>query len=1023
MKQLKQILLLCLIWMTGMSAWAEDPEYDFSYTYEGVTLNYKITSTGTTNAVKVVFASGYTSTQKDLFIPAKVSNGGVEYSVTAIDSEAFIYGAFTSVTIPNTVKTIGDFAFQYCVNIESATIPNSVTSIGSQAFSGCSRLTSVTMPNSVMTIEDNAFYGCPKITTLNWDSNVSPYCVTKYCYDELTTVNLGNNITTIGEQAFSNCKYLTSVTIPNSVKTIGKQAFERCVALKSITIPNSVKLIGDIAFSYCSSLKSLSIPNSVTTIEDYAFYACPITSLTIPYSVTSIGDNTFRGCPVVTLNWDSDVSPYFVSRYAGEYIESVTLGNNMTTIGDDAFRGCANLHSVTIPDNITTIGDNAFAGSSLTELYVPNSVTAIGNYAFWNCISLWRAYLGNSVESIGEGAFNGCESLTEVSLGKSLKTIGAKAFADTNVDEVVLPNSVKTIGNYAFMNCENLEKLNIGNSVKTIGSEAFKGCSNLTHVILPSTVTTIGASAFQGCGSAIDYLYFNCSTIIFKGMTAPSIGTDALDGISIYSIFYPNGGTGYDASWTNTYKALICKSDFEYEIQSDPSGVLTVKDEYKELFVTDDLEGSYNFYRTFNDHEWQTWCLPGEIDFDDIAEKFEVAEISWTMPYDGAIKVVPMRENEGRQMHACCQYLIRLKDEASTGQYQFTTTDKRYTNEVTFTIGDYLLKSTYKELSGAELEGKYILRDGKFRKAGKDDVLRPFNSYFESIGSASATTIGIMLGDHNFIATDKDGENIIQKIQPTNSVTIDDTYKGLVVYQEVENVNVTYNRTFKYANWLPWFVPFDMPYTDELASEFSFAALAGALVDSEDGQIYVSFSTIKPGKVIKGNTVYMVKSASATKYATTPKTFSVDGTTLHKTNNLSPYQVQSADYNFTFNGFYEPKTASADDMDWYYYNTKFQYCAATATTKVGAFRFVFSMAERSDSPYLDGTLPSTVGLKVDMEDVTAIEEISENADTPARATGVFNINGEKVANNKEALANGTLPAGIYVIDGKKVFIK
>ena len=141
------------------------------------------------------------------------------------------------------------------------------------------------------------------------------------------------------------------------------------------------------------------------------------------------------------------------------------------------------------------------------------------------------------------------------------------------------------------------------------------------------------------------------------------------------------------------------------------------------------------------------------------------------------------------------------------------------------------------------------------------------------------------------------------------------------------------------------------------------------------------------------------------------------------TNYTLPYQVQSANYNFKFNGLYEPKVASAEDMDWYYYNTKFQYCPAATNTKVGAFRFIFSMAERSDSPYLNGSLPLTVGLKVDMEDVTAIEEITENAAAPTKTTGVFNVNGVKVADGKEALINGMLPAGIYVIDGKKVFIK
>ena len=218
------------------------------------------------------------------------------------------------VVINNGVTSIGSGAFSYCTGLTSInvaednlnyasidgvlyskdkktlikcpegktgsiTIPNSVTSIGSRAFSRCTGLTSVTIPNSVTSIGDWAFYGC----------------------SGLTSVTIPNSVTSIGEEAFQYCSGLTSVTIPNSVTSIGLGAFDGCTRLTSVTIPNSVTSIGEEAFYECTGLISVTIPNSVTSIGGLAFYGCSgLTSVTIPNSVTSIGDYAFDGCTGLT---------------------------------------------------------------------------------------------------------------------------------------------------------------------------------------------------------------------------------------------------------------------------------------------------------------------------------------------------------------------------------------------------------------------------------------------------------------------------------------------------------------------------------------------------------------------------------------------------------------------------------------------------------------------------------------------------------------------------------------------------
>jgi len=246
----------------------------------------------------------------------------------------------------------------------------------------------------------------------------------------LTSVTIPNSVTSIGRAAFYCCTGLTSVTIPNSVTTIGYYAFEYCYGLTSVTIPNSVTSIGDGAFYCCRSLTSLTIPNSVTSIGNFAFFCCTgLTSVTIPNSVTSIGDGAFSGCSCLTsINVASDNSNYCsvdgvlfnkdkttLIQYPGAKQGAYTIPNSVTSIGDWAFYYCSGLTSVTIPNSVTSIGNSAFSGcSGLQSIKIPNSVTSIGAWAFSDCTGLTSVTIPNSVTSIGNGAFAYCSGLTSV---------------------------------------------------------------------------------------------------------------------------------------------------------------------------------------------------------------------------------------------------------------------------------------------------------------------------------------------------------------------------------------------------------------------------------------------------------------------------------------------------------------------------------------------------------------------------------------------------------------------------------
>ena len=239
------------------------------------------------------------------------------------------------------------------------------------------------------------------------------------------------------------------MTIPNSVTIIDEHAFHYCSRLTSVSIPNSVTSIGGFAFFDCSGLTSVTIPNSVTIIDEHAFYLCSrLTSLTIPSSVISIGSYAFSGCSGLTsVTVDKNNGTYNSRDNCNAIIETSTnklivgckntiIPNSVTSIGNGAFYNCIGLTSVSIPNSVTSIGDSAFDSCwGLTSVTIPNSVTSIGKNAFSGCSGLTSVSIGNSVTSIGSYAFRGCTGLTNLtSLAVEPPTCGIAAFS--NVDTI-----------------------------------------------------------------------------------------------------------------------------------------------------------------------------------------------------------------------------------------------------------------------------------------------------------------------------------------------------------------------------------------------------------------------------------------------------------------------------------------------------------------------------------------------------------------------------------------------------------
>ena len=523
-------------------------------------------------------------------------------SATALGDYAFYNNtSLTEITIPDSVESIGEMTFAYCTSLEDIdfpqsiktvdinamlesawydaqlegivyigkalydykgimpgnmiiSVPDGIYSISEEAFYGCSRLHSITMTDSVAIIGDRAFYDC----------------------SGMLSIIIGSRVNTIGEEAFEGCSSLANVTMPASAidyipqdnlqtvsitrGAIGERAFYNCDSLISLTIGNGVTSIGTEAFRNCSNLKNIN------------WNASYVTNFTSDSNVFRSAGSSGSGITVSFGDSVQRIPAYAFYSSATSYspnITSVKIGNNVTRIGNYAFSNCTDLASVyindlgawcninfenalanplcnadalylnneivsgglVIPDGVTYISAYAFYNcKSFTSITIPESVTRIGNYAFQNCSNLTSVTIPESVTSIGEGALSGCSSLESItvpfvggSAGKASSNTyqypfgyifgtssytggtaviqyyhGSSTSGITSTTYYIpssLRNAAMTGGNIlygAFYNCSMLTSITIPDGVTSIGDSAFSGCSGLTSITIPNSVASIG---------------------------------------------------------------------------------------------------------------------------------------------------------------------------------------------------------------------------------------------------------------------------------------------------------------------------------------------------------------------------------------------------------------------------------------------------------------------------------------------------------------------------------------------------
>ena len=480
-----------------------------------------------------------------------------------------------------TVSTIASEAFKNYSTLTSITVYDTLTSIGDSAFLGCYKLVEVFDYSQLGIIKGDtangyiAYYANDVYTLQTEESNIfttanglifyydgTDYYVVGYEGDETElvlpeSVELnGNTVTSykIYEYAFQNQTKLTSVTVPNSVTYIGFAAFNGCSSLTNMTLPFAGRsnessateaslfgyIFGDTTFTNAKATKQYY------SSSGYKTYYIPsvLTSVTITGGRIQYG--TFYACNNLTkITLDTNVSVGAYAFYNCSKLTEVVLPSTITGIANYAFYGCSSLANITLPNTVTSIGAYAFYGcSSLSSIDFTN-ITSIGTYSFYNCYRLKTITWGTGITSIPSYAFYNFGA-SSIELPSSIKSIGDYAFADSSLTSISLPSSITSIGSYAFSKSSLTTVSSLG-GITSISASAFEGCTSLTKVTMSSKITSIGSNAFKGCTKL---------TSITIGSGVTSIGSSAFESSGLTSITIPTKVTTINGSAFKNCTAL-----------------------------------------------------------------------------------------------------------------------------------------------------------------------------------------------------------------------------------------------------------------------------------------------------------------------------------------------------------------------------------------------------------------------------------------------------------------------------------
>ena len=453
----------------------------------GAKLNWSLNDTGvlTISGKGGMYAYSKTSPAPWQEHADKITKVVVSKNVTTIGAYAFYNCAnLTSVSLPNTLKAIYDYAFAYCKALPKVVIPSKVNTIGVAAFSNCSILASINIPKGVTKINDNTFTRCGKLTAISIPASVKTIGVHAFSRSGLTSISIPKGVTTIDSYAFYICLGLTGVSIPASVKSIGENAFASCSALAEVNIPVSgLNSIGKNAFKNDSKIKYLDIPLSVTYIGDYAFSGC--TGLSQVWINKTQHNNASTGA---FSNVPSAAFAYHDYLIIGNQF---SVGDFTYAVSNPAIDGTGTVDMIAVGFDV----EKAVIPSVVESNHAKYKVTRISRFTSQYNSERKLKYLviGSNIASIDDEAFAGCPELISVTGGAKLSSIGTKAFERCPKLRVfkLTSKSLKRIGPYAFFGDRALKTLYVKKTKKLTKSgvkNSLKGSSVKTVKVKKSKI-------------------------------------------------------------------------------------------------------------------------------------------------------------------------------------------------------------------------------------------------------------------------------------------------------------------------------------------------------------------------------------------------------------------------------------------------------------------------------------------------------------------------------------------------------
>ncbi len=507
----------------------------------------------------------------DIVIPETITVDGTEYTVVATAANSFLdCRDLTSVTLPATCVTIARNTFKGCSALTHSPLPSTVTSVGSGVFNGCTSLEEVTIwPGWNKPISEE-FANCPNLKTLIIAPGSEPVVMkvnmfganseARVAINSIDHIYMGRNVDasayTNAEQPFHNMGGLKTLVIGGETTTIQGTTFQGCTALQTVTFEegNKVTGIGNSAFASCTSLTGIDIPHAVTTIEQSTFNGCRnLTHFSMGDAVTSIGITAFYNTGLTSFDFPKTLtsigqSAFENSQLAGEIVltgDKLTTTTALTSIGAQAFAG-TQITNIIIPASVTSIGQGAFAPiPTLASIILPAECASfkLENGVLLNAAGnrlLVTAHEGEMATSYSNPTVTSIDNyglayapFTSVDL-PALATIGNYGFAYSDIESYTLASNV-TVGQNVFAGSA-LQSIIIAEGRNEIPQGLCAGCTNLTSVTLPTTTTNMMRNCFEGCTALeqmeipanVNYMEPGSVPVTIKELRVLNVNTPAL---------------------------------------------------------------------------------------------------------------------------------------------------------------------------------------------------------------------------------------------------------------------------------------------------------------------------------------------------------------------------------------------------------------------------------------------------------------------------------------------------------------